>query len=137
MRWTENFSALLKDVTVRYDTLKDEVTINGQSLDTYFEANKNKHEFIRKNLLNATLTFHQRVKMFIKHIVMNSGSPMSIKFYSYKVEFALRGAGHIHGVMWIDWEKISVLEERDIGLIKRGLEKIKNEDELTDDEKQA
>ena len=57
--------------------------------------------------MNATLTFHQRVKMFVKHIIMSSGNPMCIKYNSYKVEFALRGAGHIHGVLWMDWENFS------------------------------
>ena len=36
---------------------------------------------------------------------MNPYNPMNIKFYSYKVEFAMRGAAHIHGVLWLDWKK--------------------------------
>ena len=27
---------------------------------------------------------------------------MYIKFYNYRVEFQMRGAGHIHGVLWVD-----------------------------------
>ena len=62
-------------------------------------------------MLNATLTFNHRVKMFIKNIVMSKGSPMPIQYYSYKVEFALRGAGHIHGVLWMDWEQLMKSED--------------------------
>ena len=135
LRWTENFSSLLTDVKVEYDYATDEIKLNGQSLDAYFEVNKSKHDFIRKNLLNATLTFHQRVKMFVKHIIMNRDSPLPIEYYSYKVEFALRGAGHIHGVLWVDWEKLSVIEKSEVELIKNALEKIKNEQDMTDNEK--
>ena len=61
-------------------------------------------KFIRKNHLNATLTFNHRVKMFLKNNVMSKGSPMCVKNFNYKVEFALRGAAHIHGVLWLDWK---------------------------------
>ena len=76
----------------------------------FLSRQTSKHEFIKSNLLNATLTFNQRVKMFIKHIIMNKESPMKVKYYSYKVEFALRGAAHIHGVLWMDWENFTALE---------------------------
>ena len=82
LRWKENFSSLLKDCNVTYDNIRDEIRINNDPLEDFFKANENKHEFIRKNLLNATLTFYQRVKMFIKHIVMSIGNPMAIKYYS-------------------------------------------------------
>ena len=65
----------------------------------FLSKNISKQEFIQRNLLNATLTFHQRVKMFMKTIVMNKASKLQIKYYSYKVEFTLRGAAHIHGVL--------------------------------------
>ena len=31
---------------------------------------------------------------------------MKIKFFNYRVEFQARGAGHIHGVLWMDIEEI-------------------------------
>ena len=52
--------------------------------------------------------------MFFKHIVLSKGSPMAIKHYCYKVEFALTGAGHIHGVLWVDWEKCHAVPKIDI-----------------------
>ena len=33
---------------------------------------------------------------------MGKHSPMKVQFYNYRVEFQLRGAGHIHGVLWCD-----------------------------------
>ena len=49
----------------------------------------------------------------------------------------MRGAGHIHGVIWVDWDKFSVLPQRDIENIKSALEKIKEEEVLSESEKQA
>ena len=54
---------------------------------------------------NQTLTFDHRVQEFIKNIMMNKESPFSVKYYSYRVEFQLRGAAHIHGTIWVDFEK--------------------------------
>ena len=73
--------------------------------------------------------------MFIKNIVMSKGNPMSIRYYSYKVEFALRGAGHIHGVLWVDWNKFDALDRKDIDAIVSALDKIKHDTKLEDDEK--
>ena len=33
---------------------------------------------------------------------MSKESEMCVEYYNYRVEFALRGAGHIHGVLWVD-----------------------------------
>ena len=39
---------------------------------------------------------------------MGGGNPMNVDKYSYKTEFQARGAGHIHGTIWV---KIHVIEE--------------------------
>ena len=67
---------------------------------------------------------------------MSKGNPMAIKYNSYKVEFALRGAGHIHGVLWVDWEKFTALPNH-VEDIKKGLKKIKDEEILNETEKKA
>ena len=69
------------------------------------EKYQSKHEFIKENVLTQTLTFDHRVQEFIKNIMMNKDSPFSVKYYSYRVEFQLRGAAHIHGTIWVDFEK--------------------------------
>ena len=38
---------------------------------------------------------------------------MSVEFFNYRVEFQLRGAGHIHGVLWIN---ISEMENSILGI---------------------
>ena len=139
MRWPENFTALLKDQTVTYEEIdfKEEVKVNGMLLEDYLRENENKHAFIKKNLLNATLTFHHRVKMFVKYIIMSTGNPMSIKYNSYKVEFAMRGAAHIHGVLWVDWQKFIGLEATKTKCLADALERIKNEEIIDETHKKC
>ena len=149
MRWPENFTALLRHQKFTYEEVdfKEEVFVNvgdkKEPLMDYLSRNASKHAFIQKNLMNATLTFHQRVKMFVKHIIMASGNPMCIRYNSYKVEFALRGAGHIHGVLWVDWENFAFPQdqgttdennEKDRNE-KDNNEKIKNEKDINEDDK--
>ena len=71
-------------------------------LNDHYET---KHEFIKNHVLSQTLTFDHRVQQFIKHIMMNQRSRRPVKYYSYRVEFQLRGAAHIHGTIWVDFEK--------------------------------
>ena len=65
---------------------------------------KSKHEAIRKSVLNATRNFNHKVKAFYRDIIKAKDNKMSIGFYSYRIEFQDRGAGHVHGVLWVDWD---------------------------------
>ena len=62
---------------------------------------------------------------------MSKGNPMCIKYYSYKVEFTLRGAAHIHGVLWIDWKKFGSMEKKKTVYVIKAFEKIRNETNLS------
>ena len=64
------------------------------------------HELIRGNVLTATRNYQQRVKHFIRQVAMGANSPMHVKNYTYTVEFQDRGAGHIHGTLWLRLDKI-------------------------------
>ena len=129
MRWPENFTALLQDQNIRYENInfKEEILVDGEPLMDYLKKNEPKHALIKKNLLNATLTFYHRVKMFVKNIIMSQGNPMNINYNSYKVEFALRGAGHIHGVLWVDWDSFDTLQKEKVELLKDAFKKIRND----------
>ena len=39
-------------------------------------------------------------------IVRNQSNPLCVKHFSTKLEFQGRGAGHNHGVLWLDIDKI-------------------------------
>ena len=40
---------------------------------------------------------------------MGDNNPMMVEYYTYKVEFQDRGAGHIHGTLWLKLEMIERL----------------------------
>ena len=154
MRWPETFVSLIKGKKIRYEVenFRDVVKVDGQDLYEFLKDNVDKHEFIKQNLLNATLTFHQRVKMFVKNIIMNPGNPMKTKYYSYKVEFAMRGAAHVHGVLWLDLSKFDMNacsnndnctgsdssgKKKKAFSLQSLFDKIRHEDILDPDEKQC
>ena len=108
MRYEENFKSLLQDHDISYEIKegREKCLIDGHDLDTFLRENQSKHEFIRQNILTGTRNFNHRVKSFIKNIVMNNMNGMYVKFYNYRVEFQMRGAGHIHGVLWVDLDEL-------------------------------
>ena len=94
-RYNENFTTFLQEHDVRY-VIENGIeccTVDGIPLDDFLqrEENLNKHEFIRKNILTATLNFNHRVEEFIKNIVMNKSGEFCVDYYNYRVEFQLRG----------------------------------------------
>ena len=91
---------------------------------TEFKNDGSKHEEIRNNVLLATRNFQHRVEMFRKHVIFGSNNPMKVRHITYRVEFQGRGAGHIHGVLWVDLEEINkdMLEE-----LKEEIEKFEEE----------
>ena len=54
-------------------------------------CNDSKHTQIRKHVLTATRNFDNRVKEFMKYIVMSKENPMNTNLFNYRVEFQARG----------------------------------------------
>ena len=145
MRWSENFTSLLhlEGYKIHYSTEFDKVLIEDPdepdkkwSISEFLENHEGKHEFIRKSILNSTRNFDNRVKNFIKTIIMSKYNEMHASFYNYRVEFQLRGAGHIHGCIWVDFKEF-MKDERNQGFknIDKVFEKITNEQKLNPTEK--
>ena len=97
MCWEENFTSVLTDYTIIYKRVNgrerayiidDDVEV---SLDDFLKKHVSKHEFLRKNVLNATRNFNHRVKSFMRNIVMSKHNPMCVEYYNYRCEFQLRG----------------------------------------------
>ena len=158
MRWEENFGAILQErgIDINYKVMKDDE----ENWDTIIEAKKiedeyykpikefleedveeSLHELIRGNVLTATRYFQQRVKHFIKHIAMGANNPMHVKKYTYKVEFQDRGAGHIHGTLWLRMEKIEAMRDSDGNAKFEGLtsafKKFRNNETLSKEEEKS
>ena len=111
MRWPEIVTSVLaqEGKHIEYDSSQFDdpsiITINGEPFEDYVKR-ESVHELVKNNVLTATRCFDQRVKAFIKHIIQGKNSPMCVKYFNYRVEFQLRGAGHIHGVLWINVDQM-------------------------------
>ena len=57
----------------------------------------------------------------------------SAMYYHYKMEFQKRGAGHIHGVLWLDLDEL----ENTFPGLKSAMKKLKSQDSLNMREKSA
>ena len=123
MRWEENLGSILQDKgwDVKYTLKKDSednwdnviearksITDDYKPIKQFIEeeVQESLHELIRENVLKATRYYQQRVKHFITKVTMGKNNPMNVKNYTYKVEFQDRGAGHIHGTLWLRLDKI-------------------------------
>ena len=118
-RWTENVVAVLRQrgISVRctidsdqeeiYEVYTDEE--NGWMPINDYVANKmdeTVHDLLKKNVVTATRNYQQRVQALMTNIVKHPSNPLSVKHYASKLEFQARGAGHHHGVLWLDIERI-------------------------------
>ena len=123
MRYDENFSTILREngykVLWKIENDKCEVFVQHDEAEIPLKEfldhkiDESKHELIRKNVLTATRNFWQRVKAFRAEVMMGKNSPMKIVHWSDKMEFQGRGAGHIHGVAWVDLAGVSNMMEEE------------------------
>ena len=116
-RWPENLMSVLREQGIGL-----RCTVNSDQPDT-FEVFANEkwipledylknvmdetlHEVIRKNIVTATRNYRHRVQSLMKTIILNPTNPLCVKHFSSKLEFAGRGAGHNHGVLWLDMNQL-------------------------------
>ena len=93
------------------------------------------HEMIRKNVLTLTKIFDKRVRSFRDKIVMAPSNPIHAQYYHYRVEFQRRGAGHIHGVLWVDLEAIEKDNDKELQGLKTAMDKLRKQGRLTSKDK--
>ena len=74
-----------------------------ESLKNFKETQKDKHKFYKDHFLLITRLFDNRVKAFVNNILMANED---VEHFSYRIEFQIRGMPHLHGVFWLDEEKI-------------------------------
>ena len=80
--------------------------MDGQPLKDFIKENyphdRDLHEMVKDNVFTITKVFDKRVRNFINEIIRGKNSPMRNRHYQYRIEFQSRGAGHAHGVLWLD-----------------------------------
>ena len=89
---------------------------------TDFKNKVSGHSEIRNDVLLATRNFQHRVEMFRKEVMFGNNNPMKVRHITYRVEFQGRGAGHNHGVLWVDLEEINKDMKEEL---KEEMEKVK------------
>ena len=110
-RWAENFTSIFElrghkvecipSANSDYLTISEDIFVDGMPLEDFLQGS-NLHDLVRQNILTITRNLDHRVKMFRTHILMGKNNPLCVKYYKWRVEFQLRGAAHIHGVLWLD-----------------------------------
>ena len=148
LRWPANFASILleKGCSINIELVK---TDGGETVYQYEarsgngewkpleqfikeDVEESYHELIRGNVLTATRYFHQRVTQFLKTIVMAKSAPLKVKYYTFKVEFQDRGAGHVHSVLWLDTEALEKMVLTPDGNLVDGAEEDLYSDEPLD-----
>ena len=100
MRWPEVYLTLLREKNYDisqpedYDGHLENMLVEGKPLWEYVNEDMScsKHELFRESTFLITLMFDERVKSFIKNILMaNADDQVKFRYYSYRVEFQARG----------------------------------------------
>ena len=111
MRWPEVILSILhtneevKNISYNPGWEEDENNIiihyedKDMPLPEYKEKyiSRNKSQFFKDHFLLITRIFDNKVKAFIKLLTANG----EVGYYSYRIEFQLRGMPHVHGVFWL------------------------------------
>ena len=60
---------------------------------------------------------------------MNPKGEICVEYFNYRVEFQMRGAGHIHGTLWINWLELEKNnnKEFDVKTVTEAFGNIKDE----------
>ena len=82
------------------------------------------HEVLRRNVVTATRIYQARVNALMQEIIRHPSNPLSVKHFASKLEFQARGAGHNHGVLWLDIDKIE--QKVDIRYFKKNYDSFEN-----------
>ena len=104
MRWEEMYLTLLREMNYEitkpddYDGHLENMLVEGLPLWKYVneEMSCTKHELFRESTFLITIMFDERVKSFMKNILMaNADDQVKFRYYSYRVEFQARGNNYL------------------------------------------
>ena len=109
VRWEENFTSVLalegKTISYEVNGEKETILVDGEPLEKLL-SHRSLHDLVRENVLIVTRNFNNRVRAMVKNVMIGKNNPMHSTFYNYRVEFQVRGAPHVHGVPWMNYERV-------------------------------
>ena len=114
-RWPEVYTAILiqQGKKVRYqqefwDGSAETVEIFDESENVWLPFSEYKYKYIKsdtkfmkKHYLLVTRIFDERVRNFLKNILLKH----NVMHYAYRIEFQVRGMPHVHGILWLNEEE--------------------------------
>jgi hypothetical protein len=110
----ENFTSVLalegRTILYEINCEKDTILVDGKLLQEVLQQ-QSLHELVRKNVLLVTQSFNNWVKAMVKNVIADKNNPMHSTFYNYRVEFQVRGAPHINGVLWVGYKEMEKVIE--------------------------
>ena len=110
LRWPQIIACILRKKGHKVEVLDPaastenaEIKVDDELLTEYLKkTGLTLRDIVQKETFLVTRIFDQRVKSFIKNILMDQGEKgMKLKNYMYRVEFQARLAPHIHGCAWM------------------------------------
>ena len=109
-RWAEVYLSVLRNLGIEnlevihgrngdWNGSDTDILVNGIPLWEYLQSRKeSQNDLLMNYIVLVTRIFDDRVKSFMKHMVMKGGKGEPIfKYYSYRIEFQARGLPHVHG----------------------------------------
>ena len=86
-----------EDESGRWSGKDEDILVDGETpiWDFVDSMNESKHQLLKNHTFLVTRHFDERVKAFMKNIVMGPGQKVPIKYYNYRVEFQARGKRNI------------------------------------------
>ena len=101
-RWDNVVASVLKKEGHDVQLQENTYLVGGIPLAEHKEKNiRSMTELLKKHYLLITRMFDDKIKSFIKNILMKH----KVAYYSYRIEFQARGMPHVHGVFWLPKEE--------------------------------
>ena len=97
--WDGLFQEILETVRGRKVTAEEISELNTQQ----------RNRIVSENVVQSTVHFQKRIEKILKLLTyqnfLSDNCPYSVSSYFYRVEFQMRGAPHIHCLLWLEDEK--------------------------------
>jgi hypothetical protein len=117
-RWLENLTSVLREKGIGLRCIMSCDQKNAYEVQTSRgdwipiedyrdnEMDENMHRILSRNVVTGTRNYQARVDALMQKIIVADSFPLCVKHYSTKLEFQARGAGHHHGTLWLDIDRI-------------------------------
>lgn len=80
-----------------------DILVEGIPLWEFVNTKVDRNELLRNNTVLITRIFDDRVKAFVKNIILGTGqNRIKAKYFCYRIDVQVRGMPHVHGVIFLE-----------------------------------